>query len=128
MVSFSQVFGPRLTQRNSNEQRLHPGSNGRCLLHCDQAETIAALEIDPELRLHAEEGAECEGDFRIDGALAFDDLIDCGTRNPGAPGKFVLAELISIEKFLFKHNAFRDWKIFHQVSPSRQGLQRVARG
>ena len=71
----------------------------------DQAQIITTLKIDPELWVHAEEGAESESDLGVDRALALDNLVDCGARDASAAGKLALTELVSIQKFLLKQAA-----------------------
>lgn len=71
----------------------------------DQAQIITTLKIDPELWVHAEEGAESESDLGVDRALALDNLVDGGARNASAAGKLALTELVSIQKFLLKQAA-----------------------
>lgn len=71
---------------------------------------MAALQIDPELRIHAEEESERVGNFGLDGTPALDNLVDRRTRDSRAPGKLGLGHSISLEEFLFKDAAGRGGK------------------
>ena len=63
---------------------------------------MAALEVDPELRIHSEKHSQRERHFRADWPLAFDDLVHRGARYARAAGKLALAELVGIQEFLLE--------------------------
>ena len=66
----------------------------------DESQIVAALEVNPELGIHPEEGSQNEGGFGGYGPLTFDDLIHCGTGKSRAAREFALAKAVRFQKFL----------------------------
>ena len=67
---------------------------------------MLALEIGPELRTHAEKGAEGDRGFGADGTLALDDFVDGGAGDSGALRQLGLRQAESVEE-LFLEDASR---------------------
>ena len=66
------------------------------------AHVVTALQVHPELRLHAEEESECVGHFRLDRPPTFDDLIKRRARNARPPRELSLRQSEPFEKFLLQ--------------------------
>jgi|TARA_B110000037_G_scaffold54703_1_gene67023 hypothetical protein len=60
---------------------LHPGADGFLFFESDHTKVVAALEIDPKLRIHAEKRAEDKSGFGGDRAFCFDNLVYRSSRS-----------------------------------------------